>query len=83
MSHLDLCCLQKPITIAYGSERVNVWRVLSGFMIIDMRTEMISLYFDVCVTGVLFVIVFALPPGVPGVIDKLPLASLMGSPRRY
>ena len=22
-SHLDLCCLQKPIIIAYGSERVN------------------------------------------------------------
>ena len=22
-SHLDLCCLQKPINIAYGSERVN------------------------------------------------------------
>ena len=23
-SHLDLCCLQKPIIIACGSERVNV-----------------------------------------------------------
>ena len=22
-SHLDLCCLQKPIIIAYGSERVK------------------------------------------------------------
>ena len=22
-SHLDLCCLQKPVTIAYGSERVK------------------------------------------------------------
>ena len=22
-SHLDLCCLQKPTVIAYGSERVN------------------------------------------------------------
>ena len=76
MSHLDLCCLQKPITIAYGSERVNVWRVLSEFMIIDMRrTEMISLYFDVCVTCVQFVIVFALPPGV---IDGLPFTLLMG-----
>ena len=24
-SHLDLCCLQKPIIIACGSERVNAW----------------------------------------------------------
>ena len=23
LSHLDLCCLQKPIIIAFGSERVN------------------------------------------------------------
>ena len=26
-SHLDLCCLQKPIVIACGSERVKVLRV--------------------------------------------------------
>ena len=24
-SHQDLCCLQKPIFTAYGSERVNIW----------------------------------------------------------
>ena len=23
LSHLDLCCLQKPVIIAYGSERVE------------------------------------------------------------
>ena len=27
LSHLDLCCLQKPITIAYGSERDNNYGV--------------------------------------------------------
>ena len=26
--HLDLCCLQKPVVIAYGSEKVNRWSVL-------------------------------------------------------
>ena len=25
-SHLDLCCFQKPIVIAYGSERVNEYQ---------------------------------------------------------
>ena len=27
-SHLDLCCLQKPIIIAYGSERVKEKRLV-------------------------------------------------------
>ena len=36
LSHLDLCCLQKPIIVACGSERVNceLGFVLSKFVFI-------------------------------------------------
>ena len=40
-SHLDLCCLQKPIFIAYGSERV---KVLSKFVADDIL-KLILLFF--------------------------------------
>ena len=35
-SHLDLCCLQKPIIIAYGSERVepHFYIVKLGFSVV-------------------------------------------------
>ena len=29
-SHLDLCCLQKPVIVACGSERVNLSRAAIG-----------------------------------------------------
>ena len=40
-SHLEICCLQKPIIIACGSERVNILhkQVLSGCTKISISTD--------------------------------------------
>ena len=37
-SHLDLCCLQKPIIIACGSERVNADDILKYFPYFSQKT---------------------------------------------
>ena len=37
-SHLDLCCLQKPIVIAYGSERAKrLWSLILFSVLIDLE----------------------------------------------
>ena len=38
-AHLDLCCLQKPIIIACGSERVNIYSC-SIYLSVKIRLDM-------------------------------------------